>query len=112
MPYIKRDMQGAIVAVSQSVGDGFDESVEADGDELTSFLAQWRSGQNDLNETDLGFIRVLEDLIDLLINKNVIRFTDLPDAARQKMQQRQRLREGLVTRLDLLFDEEDKDGFV
>ena len=112
MPYIKRDAQGAIMAVSQTPDDGFDESVEASVGELVSFLAQWRTEQDDLDKSDLGLVRVLEDLIDLLISKNVIRFTDLPEAARQKMQQRQRLREGLVTRLDLLFDEEDTNGFV
>lgn len=109
MPYIKRDEQGAIVAVSQEVGDGFDELIEPETDELNSFLAQWQVEQNGLSETDTGFIRVLEDVIDVLINKNIIRFTDLPEAARQKMQQRQQLRESLSPRLDLLFDEESND---
>ena len=111
MPYIKRDAQGAIVAFSQEKNDGFDESIELDSDELSCFLAQWQTEQNGLSETDKGFIRVLEDVIDVLINKNIIRFTDLPEAARQKMQQRQRLREDLSPRLDLLFDEIGDDGF-
>lgn len=110
MPYIKRDAQGAIKAVSPINDDGFDELLDESSGELTVFLAQWQAGQADLDESDLGFIRVLEDLIDLLISKNVIRFTDLPDAARQKMQKRQHLRESLAPRLDLLFDD-DKGGF-
>ena len=81
MPYIKRDEQGAICAISQTQTADFDEAIDVDAAELTSFLSQWNAGKNDLNESDLGFIRVLEDLIELLINKNLICFTDLPDAA-------------------------------
>ena len=111
MPYIKRDAQGAIVSVSQEMNDGCDELIEVDSDELNRFLAQWQTVQNGLSETDTDFIRVLEDVIDVLINKNIIRFTDLPDAARHKMQQRQQLREDISPRLDLLFDEIGDDGF-
>lgn len=110
MPYIKRNAQGAIEAVSQQAGNGFDELIEQGADELNSFLAQLQAGNNGLSETDAGFIRVLEDVIDVLIEKNIIRFTDLPEAARQKMQQRQKLRENLAPHLDLLFDEESN-GF-
>lgn len=110
MPYIKRDEQGAIIALSQTASDDFNELLDDGSDELTEFLAQWQASAADLDETDLSFIRVLEDLIDLLISKNVIRFTDLPQAARGKMQKRQHLRENLNPHLDLLFDEESN-GF-
>ncbi len=109
MPYIKRDQQGTIVAISQLAGDSFDELIDDEADELVAFLAQWQTSGAELDETDLDFIRVLEDLIDLLISKNVIRFTDLPEAARGKMQKRQHLRESLNPRLDLLFDEDSND---
>jgi esterase/lipase superfamily enzyme len=107
MPYIKRDEQGNISAVSETVSDGFDELLEEESVELEAFLNQWQTGRNNLNETDLAFVRVLEDVIELLISKNLICFTDLPEAARTKMQQRQRLREVLTNRLDLLDDPED-----
>lgn len=112
MPYIKRGTQGEIVAVSQESGDGFMAASEADEGQVNDFLMQLHAEQQGLGETDIGFIRVLEDVIDLLISKNIIRFTDLPEEARQKMQQRQHLRESLTPRLDLLFNEEDKSGFV
>lgn len=107
MPYIKRDKQGIISAVSETACEGFEEVLNENAAEFEVFLGQWQSERNDLNETDLGFIRVLEDVIELLISKNVICFTDLPEAARTKMQQRQRLREVLTNRLDLLDDPED-----
>jgi hypothetical protein len=36
----------------------------------------------------LSFVRVLEDVIDLLVERGVIRFTDLPLAAQTKLLQR------------------------
>ena len=46
-----------------------------------------------MDKADLAFIRVLEDLIDLLGRKGVIDLDELPDAARDKLQQRKMLRE-------------------
>ena len=34
--------------------------------------------KNKLNLTDIEFIRVLDDLIDILIDRNIIHFTDFP----------------------------------
>jgi hypothetical protein len=39
----------------------------------------------DLTQSDIGFIRVREDLVDILVNKNVITFTDLPPKVREKI---------------------------
>ena len=69
MPYIKRDEQGVICAVSETPCDGFEEQLQEGAAELNRFFDQWQSNKNDLDETDLGFIRVLEDVIDLLISK-------------------------------------------
>jgi len=43
----------------------------------------------------MGIIRLLEDLIDLLIQKNVIFFTELPEQAQERIKERKRLRETL-----------------
>ncbi|MEZ5525483.1 MAG: tryptophan synthase subunit beta [Pseudomonadales bacterium] len=107
MPYIKRDEQGRVCAVSAMACEGFDEQLAEDSVELQGFIDPWQPDRHQLDETDLGFIRVLEDLIDLLIEKNLICFTDLPQAAQVKIQQRQHLREVLTNRLDLLDDPED-----
>ncbi len=46
----------------------------------------------DLAATDAGFIRVAEDLITTLIGKGVVKLTDLPQAAQDKIQSRESLR--------------------
>lgn len=100
MPFVKRDSNSAIVAVSQSKIDDFTFLDEAN-EELQFFLTGMMS-QDQMEETDLGFIRVVEDVIELLINKNIILFTELPEAAQKKMLLRQQLRDSSSTRLELI----------
>ena len=45
-----------------------------------------------LSATDKDFIRVLEDVVELLIGKGVILFTELPTQAQEKILLRRRLR--------------------
>ena len=51
---------------------------------------------------DADFIRVVEDLIDVLIQKGVLRVTDLPVGAQRKLAARKHLRGRLSGALDLL----------
>ena len=64
-----------------------------------------------LNNSDIELIRVIDDLIDLLTDKGVIQFTDLPTAAQHKLMNRQSLRQKKHN-LDLLDDEDDSLNFL
>ncbi len=57
---------------------------------------------------DADFVRVLEDLIDTLILKNVIHQTDLPVAAQKKLMVRKGLRSRIHGALNLLGGDEDR----
>ena len=57
-----------------------------------------------LSLTDTGVIRVLDDLIDILINKNVIMLTDLPEEARQKITDRKKARHKIDTHSIMVED--------
>ena len=105
MPYVKRGARGEIQAVSEVPEKGFGEEVDENDADLRAFLRGFEP--HALADTDLSFIRVLEDLIDLLISRNVIRFTDLPTAAQRKMLDRRELRDQLRPSLDLLEDGDD-----
>ena len=61
----------------------------------------------DLARMDSEFIRVLEDLIDVLVAKGVINLTDLPTQALEKLNQRRRARRRLRDALDLLQGDDD-----
>ncbi len=55
-----------------------------------------------LSPTDTGLARVLEDLIDVLISKGLIQFTDLPESAQRKLLERRSTRAILAHPLTLL----------
>lgn len=106
MPYVARDGDGRIVAVAEEAAIAAAEAIDADAPELAEFLARLvPEAANDIARTDLGLIRVVEDLIDTLIDKNLIRFTDLPEAAQHKLVQRRSLRHSLNS-LNLLGGEQ------
>lgn len=60
-----------------------------------------------LASSDQALIRVLEDLIETLVSRNVIHFTDLPEAAQTKLLERRSLRRSL-NGLQLLQEDEQK----
>lgn len=107
MPFIKRDQDGNIVAVGQSRDDYFNEEVDQNDMQLRSFLYNVAQQQSLMGETDLNFIRVVEDLIEVLISKNYLRFTDLPPEAQAKIRIRQSLRNNRKNDLNLLSDEDE-----
>ena len=99
MLYLVRGPDGAIQTLSrQALPDS--TPVDEHSAEVTEFLN--RSPSAGFNESDADFVRVLEDLIDTLIIKNVIRHTDLPVAAQQKISKRKGLRNRMQGALNLL----------
>jgi len=91
MPYVKRDTAGRIVAASVEVDDAHPEAVAADDAALAVFVRGMSSGA-EFVESDLDFVRVFEDVLELLLARGVIRFTDLPGAAQAKMIRRRSMR--------------------
>lgn len=55
-----------------------------------------------LSQSDTAIARVLEDLVDVLITRGVIQFTDLPVAAQDKLMSRRQSRAMLKNSLQLL----------
>lgn len=103
--YVKRDKEGRIEAVSREPTPDIGEAIDDNDPELSAFL---RGGDPDglaaLRASDLEVVRVLEDLIEVLIEKGVIQFTELPEPAQKKLLQRKRLRRSS----DLtLFDDDE-----
>jgi hypothetical protein len=107
MAYVKRNNEGAITAVSQLSDGGFDEELASSDSELNAFVSSLGEHSDSLQNTDLSFVRVVEDVIELLIAKNIILFTELPDSAQAKMMDRQQLRSVLTSHLDLLEDDDN-----
>lgn len=79
--FVTRDDDGRVTALSASPSAG-SATASIDDPEVQAFL----------RELDVGLVRVLEDVIDLLVAGGVFRFTDLPESAQQKLLFRKTLR--------------------
>jgi hypothetical protein len=95
MLYIERDNAGNIIALHNKPETDAREQKSIMDEEILEFLN--RSVDTDpwmqlLSLSDIGTIHVLEDLIDLLIRKNIILFTDLPEEAQTKINERKQIR--------------------
>lgn len=102
--YVKRDPSGEIIAISKLADTSFSEFLADDDLELLAFIQNAKSiGQRALEQTDQTMARVMEDVVNLLVEQGVIRFTDLPDAAQHKLLNRRELR-GKRQGIDLLDD--------
>jgi hypothetical protein len=92
MLYVKRNPEGLVESLyNQPVENG--ESLPADHPDVLAFLQTGGAAQGAFNSLDASLVRVLEDLVDVLISRNVIRITDLPPEAQKKLFERKRFRE-------------------
>lgn len=115
MPFVKRDSSGRVVAVSEQETADIREWIDADEPALAAYLRMLAprppaDTRQALEDSDLGLIRVMEDLIDTLLAKDVIRFTDLPVAAQNRLLERRNLRASMNA-LKLLDSEPDSNLF-
>lgn len=90
MRYVLRDAAGTIVSLHRDPVPGA-QPVSLDHPDVQAFLAT-DEGQRAFADLDAGLVRVLEDLIDVLIERNVLRITDLPAEAQQKLFDRKHFR--------------------
>ena len=100
MLYVERDNDGNIIALHNKPAAGSEEQKSILDEEILKFLNKnvdtdpWAEL---LSLSDIGTIRILEDLIDLLIKKNIILFTELPEAAQTKINERKKMRQHMDT---------------
>ncbi len=111
MPFVKRDESGSITAIYDRRVKQVGEELAADHPEITAFLE--RMGRTlpmreNLDRSDSAMSRVLEDLIECLIEKRLILITDLPPDALKKISDRRNLREDMQSLAGLLSDDTDK----
>lgn len=120
MPYLRRNAHGQITGLVDHPDNSDDKEASLTDPEVQAFLlstvapTENAAGQHhaqsdylhvlqmvrgmqgrllELEQSDLDFIRVLEDLIDLLVAKDLLLFSDLPAAAQKKLIDRRRLRD-------------------
>ena len=95
MLHIERNSDGSIASIHQAPTDNTTEQKTLMDEEVIAFLG--KDGVLDtwvqlLSISDVSIIRVIEDLIEVLVKKNVIMLTDLPEEARDKLKERKQVR--------------------
>jgi hypothetical protein len=111
MVYVQRDGEGRLLRVEHQPFEGMTEILAVENEELHNWLVareDVHARLARLKDSDLELVRVIEDLVDVLVSRGVIRYTDLPDAARRKLHDRAETRSQLGSLSGLLDDDEHK----
>ena len=91
MPFVKRNEDGKVIGVHLTMAEDGLEEVATDDSDLGVFLHENlldAVAKRHWLESDLALVRVIEDMVDTLIEKGIIMFTDLPEMAQAKLRKR------------------------
>jgi hypothetical protein len=102
MPFIRRTPEGQVDSLHRCGGEGA-EFLPDDHPDVSPGSADQVER---FAELDADFVRVIEDVIDTLISKNVINITDLPLEAQTKLFGRKSFRERATRDALKLFGDE------
>jgi hypothetical protein len=107
MPFIRRNASGTIDSLHRR-DEGGCEFLPDDHPDVRAFLGAGAASQDEnFASLDADFIRVIEDVIDTLISKNVINITDLPVEAQTKLFGRKGYRERAAKDALKLFGDDE-----
>lgn len=103
MPYVLRYPDGQIASLHREPQPGT-EFLALDHLQVQEFLGGSVTPAQQFASLDADLVRVLEDLIDALIQRNVLMVTDLPAEAQQKLFNRKNVRNSMKNYSLRLFD--------
>lgn len=92
MPFVRRAADGQIDSLHRHGEPGAEFLPDAHA-EVQAFVGNPMAAKGDFERLDADFVRVIEDVIDTLIVKNVINITELPEQAQAKLFARKSFRE-------------------
>ena len=103
MPYVVRNAEGQIESLhllqTQAAADFLDDR----DPEVLAFIGVAEDG-GQFSRLDAHFVRVIEDLVDVLLSKNILTITELPAEAQAKLFARKSFREKASKNSLQLFD--------
>lgn len=104
MPHVIRNADGVVVGISEVPQEGDTEELPLSHPDVKAFL---EGARERLSASDAETVRVIEDVVDVLIKKKVILWTDLPPAAQKKLAERRSMRSDLQVLGNLIIDDDD-----
>ena len=96
--YVARNAEGRIVSVFDRPHAAAPEQLKIQDPELVAFVTGGASDEalrQNLLDSDADLLRILEDLINVLVDNNVILLIDFPEAVQRKLMNRQKVRDKL-----------------
>ena len=114
MFYIQRDEQGQLNKMARAPFPEMTGQLAAHSSEVIEWQKTQQfvlEGLQQLRQSDLDMVRVLEDLIQVLTQKGVISITDFPAAAQLKLINRAQAREALNGGLSKLINDDEDEMF-
>lgn len=107
MPFVRRQADGRIDSLHRSSSGEHSEFLPDTHPEVQAFVGNDSAARDDFSRLDADFVRVLEDVIDTLIVKNILNITDLPEQAQAKLFARKSFRERVSKSSLRLFEPTD-----
>lgn len=101
MPYVTRNAEGQLESLHRQATEAASEFLDDRHPEVMAFLGHDEPG---FSRLDADFVRVIEDLVDVLLTKNILNITDLPAEAQAKLFARKSFREKASKNSLRLFD--------
>jgi hypothetical protein len=100
MPYITRNAEGQVIGLLAQAATDRAEFLPPENLEVLQFL-YGDAVKGEMMALDLEFIRVIEDLIDVLVDRNILLITDLSAAVQAKLNRRRQVRGGACSMLGM-----------
>jgi len=105
MPYISRNAAGEITSLHRNPSAAAMEFLPDADSAVQAFIGLADEPERDFSRLDADFVRVIEDVIDTLIVKNILNITDLPAEAQAKLFARKSFRERVSRNSLRLFEQ-------
>ncbi|MCJ8339988.1 MAG: hypothetical protein MJK10_16100 [Pseudomonadales bacterium] len=115
MLYASRNPEGKIIGISDTPSSSA-EAIDNNHPDVRAFFSLHNKDftpDSFLDQSDLAIARILDDLVDLLVKKNIIMFTELPDEAQKKLLSRRVVRSLLQNNDQSAVDDQtDKESSI
>jgi hypothetical protein len=104
MPYVIRQADGQIASLHRQESAEAREFLEERHPEVLAFVGGANEDDQHFTRLDADFVRVIEDVVDVLLSKHILTITDLPAEAQAKLFARKSFREKASKNSLRLFD--------